>query len=143
MVKKTVRESLYFVLMASILYLFLRIGSGWGWFRNFSLYNPNVAEIIFAVVYTLIMLGIYLLSNINNNHEGFWDVSAGAQCKGGNWYNWQGDDPTSKMCRELAKTKEGRYQIASHSCPKGYEGTPKIPFEYTPLSNDRWQNERC
>jgi hypothetical protein len=74
--------------------------------------------------------------------EKFWDVSDYAKCRGGS-YMWQGDSSEAKMCQALASTPEGRCAISSYNCPKGYNGIPKLPFEYTPLTNDEWRNERC
>jgi len=136
MVKKYVREMLYFTLMAVLFYLVVRIMARVG--------GGETVIVVTAVVYALLLAGIYYLAGINSNSkENFWDVSPAAQCKDGNWYMWQGDDPTSVMCRKLASTPEGQCEIAAYSCPYGYQGTPKIPFTYTPLSNDSWQNERC
>lgn len=91
---------------------------------------------------TMILLSAYYMANLNSNSEGFWDVSEYAKCKGGP-YMWQGESPEAKKCRELASTEQGRCGISSYNCPSGYNGIPKLPFYYTPLSNDQWKNERC
>lgn len=134
MVKKSVRETLYFIVMALLFYIAAQIVKA---------LSSKMSIAVVAALYTVVMAGIFFFGKVNSNKENFWDISPAAKCKGGNWYNWQGDDPTSKMCRQLANTKEGQDAIASYSCPSGYEGIPKIPFQYTPLSNDNWKNERC
>ena len=139
MVKKSVRESLYFLLLAVLFYLGIRVSNVW----KKSGMDENLATIITVVICTLILVSVYFLSGINSNKESFWDVSDAAKCKGGNWYNWQGDDPISTKCRELSETTKGQCEIAAYSCPYGYQGLPKTPFIYTPLSGDDWRNERC
>lgn len=104
--------------------------------------NPNIVYIIMGVIFTLIVSSLYYLSKLNCSSEGFWDVSKYALCKGGE-YMWQGDSDVSKMCRELAKTPEGRCGISGQNCPTGYNGVPMLQFVYTPVSDDNWKNERC
>jgi hypothetical protein len=101
-----------------------------------------IVSVIISIFSTMILVISYYMASLNYKNEGFWDVSEYAKCKGGP-YMWQGDSPEAIKCRELANTKEGRCGISSYNCPSGYNGTPKIPFYYTPLSNDEWKNERC
>jgi len=98
---------------------------------------------VLGALFTLLVVGIFYLANVGSCElENFWDVSLGAKCKGGP-YMWQGDDEISKECRALASTKEGQCIIKSYNCPTGYVGTPSLPFVYTPLSGDNFENERC
>jgi hypothetical protein len=105
-------------------------------------YNPEACYILSALIYVFILMAVCKASGLKNTSEGFWDVSDYAQCKGGPYF-WQGDSPVAKRCRELANTPEGRCGISSYNCPTGYVGTPKLPFYYTPLSDDQWKNEQC
>ena len=141
MVKKSVKEILFFVIMFLLYCVATNLNDAW---EEYTKINHNVSMIVTGVVFVLIMVGIYFLANMNksNSNEGFWDVTKFAQCRGGP-YMWQGDSATAKMCRKLAETPEGRCGISSYNCPTGFNGTPKIPFYYTPLSNDNWENERC
>ena len=69
--------------------------------------------------------------------------------------------PNDKMCKKMWGTKQGRAEMAQANCFNGscgkasgmeqgsnpwgtgnYSGEP-VKFEYTPLSNYLWQNERC
>ena len=88
------------------------------------------------------MIALFFLAKLQSNEEGFWDVTDSAKCKGGPYF-WQGDSKTSKMCREMASTPEGRIAISGYNCPIGFVGQPGLPFYYSPLSDDNWQNERC
>ena len=105
-------------------------------------FNHNTAYMLSGMLYTLLILFAYRVAKVGGTSEGFWDVSDYAQCKGGPYF-WQGDSPTAKRCRELASTPEGRCGISSYNCTTGYVGTPKLPFYYTPLSDDEWKNEQC
>jgi hypothetical protein len=141
MAKRSAREVLYFVLMAVMFYLFVRMGQWWNTHSKSK--HPYVVLALLGCAFALFMAGMYYLSKLNKmNEEGFWDVSPAARCRGGP-YMWQGDSETAKMCRKMAESPEGRCQIASYNCPTGYNGVPRLPFVYTPLSNDQWKNERC
>jgi hypothetical protein len=140
MVKHSSRQLIFFALIFLMFFLFLRLSKFW-LARNSNL-NEDIIDIFTSIGYTCIIVALYYLAKLNtDNSEKFWDVSPGARCKGGA-YMWQGDSQEAKMCRALASTPEGRIDISAYNCPVGYNGIPKIPFEYTPLSNDNWQNER-
>jgi hypothetical protein len=138
MVKRSVREVIYFVLIFLVFFLSVKLAQFW---IEKSSMNSDMAYMIVGVVYTLVIIALFFLAKLQSN-EGFWDVSDAAKCKGGAYF-WQGDSPTSKMCRELASTPEGMVAISGYNCPSGYVGQPGLPFYYSPLSDDNWKNERC
>jgi hypothetical protein len=112
------------------------------WMEKGTEMNPDVVYIIMGMIFSLVVASIYYLSSLGSCSEGFWDISKYALCKGGP-YMWQGDSQTAEMCKALAETPEGRCGISSYNCPTGYNGVPMLPFEYTPVSDASWQNERC
>jgi hypothetical protein len=131
------RQIIFFVIAFCLYYLSVTSQN------NLVNIHPILGNVfILSLVYTGILVGTYYLARLNMCSENFWDVSQYAKCKGGP-YMWQGDSPEAKMCRELASTEQGRCGISSYNCPSGYIGTPKLPFYYSPLSNDQWKNERC
>ena len=140
MVKRTVREVIFFVLAFLLYYLSVSIANYW--INHMKKSHSQAIYLLIGLVYRLVLVAVYYLANLNNTNEGFWTVTPAGRCRGGP-YMWQGDSQTAKMCRDMAETKEGRCAISSYNCPTGYEGVPKVPFYYTPLSNDMWQNERC
>jgi hypothetical protein len=140
--KKTKQELLFFILIFLLFFLFVKLGLFWGKKYNNSLSYNNI-WVITSVLFTCVIVVVFFIAKLNKNEaEGFWDVSEYAKCRGGS-YMHQGDSEQAKKCRELAETPEGRCGIASYNCSKGYNGIPLAPFVYTPLSNDKWQNERC
>lgn len=138
MLKRSVREIIFFALLFLLFFLAVKLAEFWN--TNFKA-NSDITYILVGIIYTLVMVGIFFLSKIQTS-EGFWDVSLPAKCKGGPFF-WQGDSETSKMCRELAETPEGKVAISGYNCPVGYVGQPGLPFYYSPLSDDNWKNERC
>lgn len=94
------------------------------------------------LAFTGVLFSLIVVFYIDDDTKEGWDLTPGEVCKG-DPYMFQGDSEEAKMCRALRETPEGRCQLASNNCPNGYIGTPKMPFVYTPLSNDKWQNERC
>jgi hypothetical protein len=138
MVKKTVKEVIFFVLALFLFYIAGKIAVWWGKKPKVGM---DVSLGIMAIVYALCLAAVYYVTGMNKKNEGF-EITPGARCRGGP-YMWQGDSETAKMCRGMAQSEEGRCAIASQSCPNGYVGTPELPFEYTPLSDSKWQNARC
>lgn len=63
-------------------------------------------------------------------------------CRGGS-YTWQGNSPRAKACRDLSSTPEGMAQIQRYESSKGFVGMPGRGFNFTPMSDGRWQNQMC
>lgn len=137
--KRTVRETLFFITFFALFFLAVKLYEFWC--DSSKKINPNIPLIIVSILFTLIIIVVYYFGHLHFK-EDFWDVSPFAKCKGGP-YMWQGDSENARMCRSFAETPEGRCGISSYDCRKGYDGQPMLPFIYTPLSNDKWANERC
>jgi len=138
MVKRSTRELIYFTLIFLVFFLAVKLGQFWIEKSNM---NNEIAYIIIGLVYTLVMVALFFLAKLQNK-EDFWDVSDAAKCKGGAYF-WQGDSENSQMCRAMAATPEGKIAISGYNCPSGYVGQPGLPFYYSPISDDNWENERC
>jgi hypothetical protein len=138
--KRSSRQLIFFTLL--FLLFFLSVKTGKLWSKSGKAPSEDITYIVIGVAYTCIMLAVYYLAKLDcNSDEGFWDISPAAKCKGGK-YMWQGSSPEAVRCRELADSPEGRAMIASYNCSKGFIGVPKRTFEYTPLSDDNWQDAR-
>jgi len=139
MVKRSLRTTIFFILV--FLFFFLAVKAGHYWASQ-SNTDSVMINLIIGLIYTLVIVLVFYLAKLSCSKEGFWDVSPYAQCKGGPYF-WKGDSEEAKMCRQFAETPEGKCGIASYNCPIGYNGMPMTPFLYTPLSDAKWQNERC
>jgi hypothetical protein len=135
---RSTRQTMFFVLVFLIFFLGIKL-QGY-WIDNGD-YDPTVTSIMVGCIYTLIIMSLYYLAQLNCS-EGFWDVTEAAKCKGGP-YMWQGDSETAKMCRQMASTPDGNCKINAYNCDKGFNGVPRLPFQYSVLSDDNYQNERC
>lgn len=142
MVKRSVKESLFFILIAALFFLGVKASEYWMDNSSTAKKWEDMTILIVGIILALLLAAVYYASKLNRCGEGFWEVSPAARCKGGP-YMWQGDSETAKMCREMASSEAGRCSIASYNCPKGFIGQPRLPFYYTPLSGDGWENERC
>ena len=136
--KRSAREVIFFILIFLLFFLAVKLAHFWE--EKMKIGN-DMALIIVGVIYTLVVVSIFYLAKLQTN-EGVWDVSDYAKCKGGPFF-WQGDSEIADMCRQLAETPEGKIGISGYNCPTGYVGQPGLPFYYSPLSDDNWQNERC
>ena len=137
MIKRSIREVLFFILIFCLFFLFSKNSE----FLISKGVNTNISFGISSVVYTFLILAIYYFVKLDSK-ESFWEVSEYAKCRGGPYF-WQGDSDNAVMCKNLAQTPEGRRGIASYNCPTGYNGVPNSPFYYTSLSDDEWESERC
>ena len=141
MIDKSTRESCFFLIMFLMFFLFSK-ANGYLIETGKVKIPKEGLIIILALIFTVLMIIIYRIARISPSKEGFWDVSEFAKCKGGPYF-WQGNSEQSKICRALADTSEGRCGLASYNCPTGFVGTPSLPFVYTPLSGDNFEDERC
>jgi hypothetical protein len=107
-------------------------------------WKGNMSLFVTSIVFTTTAFGIYYLTGLQKETYSAFNLSPGAACKG-SMYLFQGDDETSKMCRDMAETPDGRCAIASFNCPNGYEGAPKHlnNWEYTSNSDSCWEGVKC
>jgi len=72
------------------------------------------------------------------------NITPSKLCMGGSYLS-QGGTERGKMCQQLASTPEGLDAIGSSQCsPPGlFVGMPGGKFQYTPVSNSIWANDRC
>ena len=134
------KEIIFFILAFLLFCLATKTSHLW---NKHTRMGQDMTMCIMGIVYTLVLVAIFYLAKMNNDSsENFWDIDPVSQCAGGP-YTWQGDDPASRYCKKLYETPQGRCDISSWKCGKAYVGRPGLPFYYTPLSNDKWQNERC
>jgi len=90
----------------------------------------NMCILITGLLFTLIISNYVCLKDT-------FEITLGKRCRGGAYLH-QGDSELSKKCRELG------FDNNVFDCPKTDKGMPLYPkFEYTPLSNTQWKNERC
>ena len=142
--KTKLRETIFFILIFLLFYLSTKAEQ----FLNKKYQNINEDILIIGVgaVFSITVLIIFYLAQINkitDNYKAF-TISPGAMCRGGA-YMFQGDDPQAKMCRDMAKTPEGRCEIAQFNCPNGFVGMPKntSEWEYTSNSDSNWNGVKC
>jgi len=138
--KRIARETIFFIL--TLLLYFLSVKATQYWIHSSHL-KPDLAYFIVGIVFVMLIATVFYISKMNRCiGESFWDVAPAAKCRGGP-YMWQGDSETAQACRAMADTPEGRCAISSYNCPTGYNGVPKLPFVFSPLSGDTWENEQC
>jgi hypothetical protein len=140
MIRRRVRQLLFFSLVFLLFYLAVQLGHNWA---KSGVLSPLSQEVLMGMLYTGVIVGVYYLARLDrcSSAENFWDVNPASRCRGGE-YMWQGDSEIAKYCKALAKTPEGRVAISSYNCPTGFVGIPMVPYEYTPLSDDNWEDAR-
>lgn len=139
--KQSARRAIFFVL---IFVLFFIGYKGIEFSKGYLPWPIDMVYLLVGAIFTLIIVGIFYLAKMDKttSTENFWDVSLGAQCRGGPYF-WDPESELGKKCLEMASTPAGRCELASYNCPTGFNGLPSLPFEYTPSSDDTWHNERC
>jgi len=114
--------------------------------RNIDANYPRYAlciNIAMCIVITILLFLIYLKGKVyENNSENFhFEVTPSKKCAGGPYMHQSGPENTN--CKELLSTQDGIDDYNEYNCDNpGFYGRP-VHFEYTTLSNDMWQNERC
>uniref|UniRef100_A0A6C0H4E2 Uncharacterized protein n=1 Tax=viral metagenome TaxID=1070528 RepID=A0A6C0H4E2_9ZZZZ len=99
-----------------------------------------ISSYIVSLTLVIILLLIYKLAKIANcQTDGFhFEVSRSAKCRG--YPYMQSSNPELlKECEKYLSSPEG---CKMASCDGMYVGKP-VSFEYTPESNDNWENKRC
>jgi hypothetical protein len=106
-----------------------------------SQYNLLI-NIVIVLLSTLFLFGIYWKGNLCDQSEPFtFEVTPAKLCEGGPYMHQSG--PNKEMCEKLMSTPTGRVEYDEYNCVNpAFNGRP-VHFEYTPLSNGNWQNERC
>ena len=99
-----------------------------------------ISAYVVSLSLVIIFLLIYKLAKIANcQTDGFhFEVSRSAKCRG--YPYMQSSNPELlKECEKFLSSPEG---CKTASCDGMYVGKP-VSFEYTPESNDNWENKRC
>lgn len=142
--KSVVREVIFFVLIFLLFYLGVK--SSQFMHNKYPSVNGDLVTMAVGTVITLLIVGIFYLAKLNQNIDSYraFNLSPGAMCKG-DPYMWQGDDDLSKMCRDMAKSPEGRCELSKYNCPSGFDGQPKntSDWEYTSNSDSCWSGVKC
>ena len=107
--------------------------------------NGIIPVLIATFVATILILVLYKAMDVAHCGEHFlFEVSKPKLCQGGP-YMRQGADQKDlrEYCDGLLSSPEGRREYAQMNCTQpGYVGRP-ITFNYTPMSNQNWENTMC
>jgi hypothetical protein len=106
-------------------------------FAKFKNLSPIVSSYIVSFLITIVLLSVYKLTNIKHKEkEGFhFELSKSKKCQG--YPYMQSSNPELlKECAQELSTEKCR-------CNAGFIGNNLNRFEYTPISNQYWENERC
>lgn len=90
---------------------------------------------IFSIIVWFCMVLTGVCRKVTRDNFTF-EVSPAKQCCLGP-YMTTSNPEKEKMCSKVTKDEKSK-----SCCSRGYNGRP-ISFEYTPLSNSNWENERC
>ena len=106
-------------------------------FVKFKSVSPIVSSYIVSFLITIVLLSVYKLANIQHQEkEGFrFELSKSKKCQGYP-YMHSSNPELLKECAQELSTEEGR-------CNARCNGHNLNHFEYTPESNQYWENERC
>jgi len=106
-------------------------------FANFKSLSPIVSSYIVSFLITIVLLSVYKLTNIQQiETESFhFELSKSKKCQGYP-YMHSSNPELLKECAQELSTEKG-------SCNARCGGHNLNHFEYTPESNQYWENERC
>lgn len=100
--------------------------------------------VILPVFFTTIIFTWYKLGNIKDSCQTDkfdFEVTPAKRCQGYPYMTQSGTD--HEFCKQLLSTQAGVNEYNDVNCGPAFPGRPLPFFEYTPESNDRWENDRC
>lgn len=135
------KEIIYFVLTLVVIFFFSNLGILL--VPKFKITN-TISMAIVSVLATIILLLVYKFAKVSSdsNDTFLFEVSGPKQCEGGPYMISSASPELQAYCNKLWSTPEGMAKYYSMNCSKEFDGRP-VHFEYTPESNDKWENERC
>lgn len=100
--------------------------------------------VVISVFITLLLLLLYKFGKIGQCNEPFhFEVTPEKLCTGGPYMISSASKNVQDKCNKIWSTPEGREKLKQVNCEGGmYNGSP-VHFEFTPMSNDKWENEMC
>ena len=100
------------------------------------LFLSLLGTILIFILFKFLKVSKYQKDNFH------FEVTPEKKCEGWPYMQSSANPELKKYCNKLFSTKEGRNRIKQVSCTNGFVGRP-IHLESTPISNNKWQNERC
>lgn len=106
--------------------------------------NTKATMVFFPFLSLLLLILVYKYGKVaylqtDNFH---FEVTPEKLCQGFP-YMQTSDPQLFSVCSKLLSTPKGNAEFAKYNCTEsGFGGAP-VHFEFTPLSNDKWENERC
>lgn len=127
----TTKESVFFALIFVLFYVFVNV-------KDRIQGTPDVQQLVAGLGFTLTLI---LISSIlkfkmasDTKDDFFFEVTPEKLCDGGP-YMYSSNPEKAKYCSTLTPQ-----QYSAFNCPCGmYHGRP-VHYEYTPMSNDKWEN---
>ncbi len=104
--------------------------------------DQDLMSVIGATVVTIILLVIYKTISVCESSDSFslsngFSVTPEILCDGGEYLRTSAPKEIQDMCSK--RCKKG---CRCDRCSRGFNGK-SINFEYTPMSDDNWQNQMC
>lgn len=121
------KEILFLFLYWLLLIIFIKVSIN----RKFN----NLYIIITSLFFIILLKGMLEIRDRTKDNFTF-EVTPAKKCAGGP-YMYSSDKKLQEECSKI--TNEEMAQVA---CGQGFHGRPDH-FDFTPLSNSKWENERC
>ena len=132
----SIKEIFFFIILFSSYIFFFILSNHFG-------INTNSGKMILILCSVFGTCGLYGYAHITGLFKESFCLTSGKLCQGGLYMN-QGNSETSKKCRELLSSQKGIEEINKYKCGKyTHNGYPNNKWSYTPLSDDKWTNQRC
>lgn len=99
------------------------------------MFFPLIAIAVIILVYKK-----FVCLQTDNFH---FEVTPSKTCQGGKYMVSSADPEQKAYCNKLFSTPEGLAEYSKYNCTTpGFNGAP-LHFEYTSLSDDKWENQSC
>ena len=105
--------------------------------------NKVCSSMINTLIFSVLLIVLYSRLRNSNKDNFHFEVSGPKRCQGGPYMISSAPKELQDYCYNLWSTPEGRREYAMMNCTApGFVGRP-VHFDYTPESDDKWQNKRC
>jgi len=100
-------------------------------------------DLILSIILLGCVIGYYYGVKVCSGESFHFEVTPQKQCHGGPYMYSSAPEEVKNYCNNLLSSQEGVDQYNMYNCNGLYAGRPLNFPDFTPPSNDMWENEMC
>jgi hypothetical protein len=140
--KQSLKEVIFIILIVVLYIIVITVSTS----PKINIHGDNsILVILLVIILCTASLFIYYNYVLKKKEPFTFEVTTGKLCRGGPymWGNPNDENNKFKPCWDMLETPKGQHELSRYNCGPFYQGMPGRNFQYTPLSDSKWQNARC